>query len=219
MPNIQFYSDREERVNWITHAIGILMAGIATLLFIFKSINAGDFWALIAYSIFSIGMLACMTASTWYHFERRSIRKSKLRHFDHASIYLLIAASYAPFTLILLRDEKFWSWFLFLVVWSMASLGMILSFRKLKRNSHIKTISYVGLGLVVLIAFKPLIETARLKECMDVIFWLITGGVFYIAGALFYAMAKHEFIHAVFHIFVLFGMGSHILAAYLIPLH
>lgn len=218
MTNKKFYTDREERVNWITHAFGILMAAVATLLFIFKSIRADDSLALSAYLIFSTGMFGCMIASTWYHFEKRSKQKSKLRHFDHASIYLLIAASYAPFTLILLRNEKLWSWLLFILVWSVAIIGITLSFGKLKRNSHLKTISYVGMGLIVLIAFKPLIQTAKLNACMDVVFWLIAGGVFYIVGAVIYAMAKREFVHALFHIFVLLGMGSHILAAYLIPI-
>lgn len=217
MQDSKFYTDREERANWLTHAFGIVMALVATFLFIQKSIAAKDLLALIAYSIFSVGMLACMSASTFYHLESRTVQKGKLRHFDHASIYLLIASSYAPFTLILLRDNRLWSWTLFLLVWIIAVVGIILSFRKLKRNSHLKTISYVGMGLVVLVAFKPLIEAARAKECMDVVFWLIAGGVFYIVGAVIYALAKREFVHALFHIFVLLGMGCHILSAYLIP--
>lgn len=218
MSDKQFYTEREERVNWLTHAAGIVLAGVATFFFVFKSLASNNLQALVAYLIFSLGMLVCMSASTWYHFEKREKRKSLLRHFDHASIYFLIAASYAPFTLILLREEKVWSWFLFIFVWMMALIGIILSFGKLKRNSHLKTLSYIGMGLIVLIAFKPLIETAKSKDCMYVIYWLIAGGFFYIAGALFYAKAKREFIHAMFHVFVLLGMGSHILAAYLIPL-
>ncbi|MEA5043155.1 MAG: hemolysin III family protein, partial [Petrimonas sp.] len=73
--------------------------------------------------------------------------------------------------------------------------------------------------LVVLIAFKPLIETANEKNCIEVILWLIAGGVFYITGAIIYATARREFVHAVFHIFVLFGLASHIIGAYIIPLN
>ncbi len=218
MTNKKFYSDREEKANYLTHAAGIVMAAIATILFVAKAVAAADWLALIAYMIFSIGMFACMSASTYYHFEKRPDRKSKLRHFDHASIYLLIAASYAPFSLILMRNEKIWSATIFSLVWIIAIIGIIISFRELKRNSHIKTLSYVLMGLVVLIAFKPLIETAQATDSMAVIYWLIGGGVFYIVGAVIYALAKREFVHAVFHIFVLLGMGSHIIAAYLIPM-
>lgn len=218
MPKNKFYTNREEKVNYITHALGIVIALIAGFFFIKKSLSAGDNTALTAYMIFTAGMILCMAASTLYHFAKKPATKARLRHYDHAGIYLLIAASYAPFSLILLREEKFWSPFIFTIVWVIAVVGITLSFRKLKRNSHLKTLSYVLMGLIVLIAFKPLIATARAKECMDVVFWLIAGGVFYIIGAVIYAIAKREFVHALFHIFVLFGMCSHILAAYLIPL-
>lgn len=214
----KFYSEREERANYISHGAGIVMAAVATGLFIYKVWGTGDWLALIAYMIFSIGMFACMSASTYYHYEQHPNRKARLRHFDHASIYLLIAASYAPFSLILLRSELFWSIFIFSLVWIIAAVGITLSFRELKRNSHIKTASYVLMGLVVLIAFKPLIAVGQQTNSMPVIYWLIGGGVFYIVGAVIYALAKREFVHAVFHIFVLLGMASHIIAAYLIPI-
>uniref|UniRef100_UPI00261EADB4 PAQR family membrane homeostasis protein TrhA n=1 Tax=uncultured Proteiniphilum sp. TaxID=497637 RepID=UPI00261EADB4 len=145
------------------------------------------------------------------------VQKAKLRHFDHASIYLLIAASYSPFTLILLREEQFWGWLLFSLVWLIALTGIGLSFRPLRRNSHLKTISYVAMGLIVLIAFEPLIDVSVAKNSMEAVYWLIIGGVFYIVGAVIYATAKKEFVHAVFHVFVLFGLASHIYAAWLIP--
>lgn len=219
MTKEKFYTIREERANYLTHGFGLLMSIIATSILVNKAIIAEDIWAFSAYSLFGIGMVLCMASSTIYHFVQEPSKKQSLRHFDHAAIYLLIAASYSPFTLILLReDEPVWSWLLFSLVWMIALIGITISFRQLKRNSHLKTISYVFMGLVVLIAFKPLIEVASAKNSIEVIYWLVAGGVFYIAGALIYATAKREFVHSVFHIFVLFGLASHIYAAWLIPL-
>lgn len=214
----KFYTLREERANYLTHGLALLISITATILLLRKAIIAEDDWALFAYALFGLGMIGCMGASTLYHYVQEPLRKARLRHYDHASIYLLIAASYSPFTLILLRDEPFWSWFIFGVVWLIALTGILISFRPLKRNSHLKTASYVLMGLIVLIAFKPLLEVARAADAIDTVIWLFVGGLFYIAGAVIYAMAKHEFVHAVFHLFVLLGLASHIWAAWLIPL-
>ena len=218
MSSEKFYTLREERANYLTHGLALLISITATILLLRKAIIAEDGWALFAYALFGLGMIGCMGASTLYHYVQEPVRKAKLRHFDHASIYLLIAASYSPFTLILLRDEPFWSWFIFGVVWLIALTGILISFRPLKRNSHLKTASYVLMGLIVLIAFKPLLEVARAADAIDTVIWLFVGGLFYIAGAVIYAMAKHEFVHAVFHLFVLLGLASHIYAAWMIPL-
>lgn len=219
MSKEKYYTLREERANYLSHAFGMLVSIIATAILVNKSFIAGDKWALFANSLFGLGMIACMASSTIYHFVQEPIIKKRLRHFDHASIYLLIASSYSPFTLILLRErEPFWGWLIFAFVWLIAIIGITISFKPLKQNSHLKTASYVLMGLVVLIAFKPLIEVANANNCIDVIYWLILGGVFYIAGALIYANAKREFVHSVFHIFVLFGLASHIYAAWLIPI-
>lgn len=218
MTEDKFYSEREEKANYLTHAVGVLMSLLATTVLVSRAATAVDHRALISYTIFGIGMITCMSASTLYHYIKAPLLKAKLRHYDHASIYLLIAASYSPFTLMLLRDTPFWGWFIFVFVWIIALVGIILSFRPLKRNNHLKTLSYVLMGLIVLIAFKPLIEAAQAQDAMNAVIWIIVGGIFYIAGALIYAIAKREFTHSVFHIFVLLGLASHIYAAYLIPL-
>lgn len=219
MSKEKFYTIREERANYLTHGFGLLMGIIATGILINKAMGSGDKWALWAYSLFGLGMIVCMAASTVYHFVQEPTKKQKLRHFDHASIYLLIAASYSPFTLILLlKEEPLWGWLLFSLVWLIAIIGISISIRQLKQNSNLKTTSYVFMGLVVLVAFKPLIDVANSKDCIEVIYWLIGGGVFYIIGALIYATAKKEFVHSIFHLFVLLGLASHIYAAWLIPL-
>lgn len=218
MQNLKFYSEREEKANYITHAFGVLMAVLATFLLLSRSVAAGNGWAVVAYTIFGIGMLACMLSSTIYHHAKEPKRKAVLRHFDHASIYVLIAASYSPFTLILMRNEGPWGWGIFTLVWLTALVGIGFNFRKLKANNHLKTASYVLMGMVVLIAIKPLIDVALAEDCLAVLYWLGAGGVFYIAGSFFYALGRHEFVHAVFHLFVLLGLACHIIAAWLIPL-
>lgn len=219
MKKEKFYTLREERANYLSHGFGLFMSIIATSLLVNKSIVTGDAWALVANSLFGLGMIVCMASSTLYHYVQEPLKKERLRHFDHASIYLLIAASYSPFTLILLREEKpVWAWIIFSLVWIIAIIGIFMSFKPLKRNSHLKTTSYVFMGLIVLIAFKPLIEVVNAKNSIDVLYWIITGGVLYIVGAIIYATAKREFVHSVFHLFVLLGLASHIYAAWLIPL-
>lgn len=214
----KFYTLREERANYITHGLALLISIAATYVLLRKAIIAEDGWAIFAYALFGFGMIACMGSSTIYHYVQQPVRKAKLRHFDHASIYLLIAASYSPFTLILLREEEYWGWLLFALVWVIAIVGITISFRPLRKNSHLKTISYVVMGLIVLVAFRPMINAAGRNSSMDTVYWIVAGGVFYIVGAAIYATAKKEFVHALFHLFVLLGLASHIYAAWLIPL-
>ncbi len=217
MEDFKFYSKREEKANYLTHGFGVLMAIVGTIVLVSKAAAAGNNWAIIAHSVFGFGMLVCMLSSTIYHYVQEPKTKKTLRHFDHASIYVLIAASYSPFSLILLRQEGLWGWSLFVLVWLIALAGIGFNFRPMKKNSHIKTGSYVLMGMTVLIAVKPMIRVAIENECLPVLYWLAAGGVFYIIGSVVYAMAKREFVHAVFHVFVLLGLGSHIISAFLIP--
>ena len=217
MENLKFYSEREEKANYLTHAFGALMAIAGIVVLVSKASAAGNNWAILAQSIFGFGMLACMLSSTFYHYVQQPKAKAILRRFDHASIYVLIAASYSPFSLILLRQEGMWGWSLFILVWLIALIGIGFNFRPMKKTSHIKTASYVLMGMTILVAIKPTIRVAVENDCLPVLYWLAAGGVFYIIGSVVYAMAKSEFVHTVFHVFVLLGLGSHIISAYLIP--
>ncbi len=217
--NVKTYSKREEKANYLTHAFGVLMAVVATVVLLYKAFEAGNDRAVVAFSVYGFGMLVCMLSSTIYHYVHHPETKSFLRHFDHGSIYVLIAASFSPVTLILLRNEGLWGWGLFALVWFFALIGIVLSFGEIKKNNNLKTASYVLMGLSVFIAVKPILDVALEKDCVAVLYWLGAGGIFYIIGSFFYALAKHEFIHSIFHVFVLLGMASHIVAAYLIPLN
>jgi hemolysin III len=218
MNQLKLYTKREEKANYLTHALGALIAAVATYLLLRKAVDANNGWAILAFSIYGFGMLSCMLSSTFYHYAQKTSLKAVLRRFDHSSIYVLIASSFSPITLILLRNEGFWGWGLFGMIWLFALVGIAMNFGTMKKNSHFKTASYVLMGLSVFVAVKPLIAIALSNDCMPVLYWMLTGGVFYIVGSFFYALAKHEFVHAIFHIFVLLGLVSHILSAFLIPL-
>lgn len=218
MNDFKFYSKREEKANYLTHGFGVLIAAAATIVLLHRSIVADNGWAIVANSIYGFGMLVCMLSSTIYHYVKNPKTKAFLRHFDHGSIYVLIAASSSPLSLVLLRNESFWGWGLFAMLWIFALIGIGMNFGTIKTNSNLKTASYVLMGLSLLIAINPLIRVATASHCVPVLYWMVAGGAFYIVGSFFYALAKREFVHTIFHVFVLLGLFSHIIAIYLIPL-
>ena len=190
MQSVKTYTKREEKVNYLTHAVGVIISFIASFVLIKKSVLADNGWAIFANSVYGFGMVTCMFSSTAYHYVKNPGTKSVLRHFDHGSIYLLIAASFSPVTLILLRNQGMWGWAIFCLVWLSAVVGISLNFGKLKANNHLKTASYVLMGLLIFIAVKPLVQVAMEKNCVDVLYWLAAGGAFYIIGALFLRNGK-----------------------------
>jgi hemolysin III len=169
-----------------------------------------DGWATFGVSLYLFGMLGSYIASTAYHALRAESKwKARLRKWDHAAIYWHIAGSYSPITLIALRDSG-WGWGLFIFVWTCAIAGTLVSFHKLKDHSNFETLCFIGMGLSVLVAFKPLLETASAAA----VGWIIAEGVFYITGALFYSLHKRKYMHTVFHFFVLMGSLCHIIAVW-----
>jgi hemolysin III len=217
MSQIKTYTVREERANYLTHAFGVLVAVGAAIYLIHKSVVTDNGWAIFAYSIYGFGMLMCMLSSTLYHYVQEPKTKKILRHIDHGNIYIQIATSYSPVTLILLREHGIWGWLIFVLVWFFAFVGILLNFRELKPNNNLKTIFYIVISSTIFIAIKPMIDVCIAQDCMSILYWLIIGGVFYIAGTFFYA-SKKEYMHAIFHVFVLLGLISHIISASLIPL-
>ncbi|HNW68729.1 MAG TPA: hemolysin III family protein [Bacteroidales bacterium] len=217
MKQEKFYTPREEKANYLSHALGFVMAVVAIILLEMKAVAVDNVRAIVAFAVFGFGMLLCMGSSTLYHYAHNPKLKGILRHFDHGNIYVLIAASFSPVCLILLQNSV-WGISLFSFVWLFAAVGIALNFRKLKANNNLKTASFVVMGLCIFIPMKTLIEITTALNCVSVLVWIALGGVFYIAGAVIYAKAKHEFVHAVFHIFVLFGLLCHIISAFSIPL-
>ncbi|MBR2606316.1 MAG: hemolysin III family protein [Bacteroidaceae bacterium] len=205
------YTKEEEKFNAISHSIGILIGCAVSTLFLATVMQRGDSWAIFSVILYIFGMLASYIFSTSYHAcSPDKALKMKLRKFDHAAIYWHIAGSYSPITLIALRDSGYWGWGLFFFVWLCAIVGTIISLRKLKPHNRIETVCFVLMGLLVLVAFKPLLDAVS----FSVVGWLIAEGVCYITGAVLYSFHKVKHMHSVFHIFVLLGTICHMVAVW-----
>ena len=205
------YTDKEELWNSWSHAGGIVLGVAVGIIFIVMSFKGDNPWARLGVCLYLFGMLASYIASTVYHaLPRRSIWKERLRHWDHAAIYWHIAGSYSPLTLVALRTQGYWGWALFVFVWTCAIAGTIISFIKLKEHSHVETACFIGMGLSILVAFKPLIDSVSTAAVV----WIVAEGVCYITGAAFYSLNNRRYMHSVFHFFVLAGSVCHIIAVW-----
>lgn len=206
------YSQSEEIANTISHLIGTIMGVIVCLFFLVKAYQSGDTLSIFSLYLYFFGVVSSYLASFLYHACSASKEKSKLllRKFDHAAIYWHIAGSYSPVTLIALYKYGTvgWAFAIFALVWISAIVGTILTFRKMKSHSYLKTACYVIMGLSILIAFKPFYDSVGMK----VLLLVILEGVSYIVGAVLYSFKKVKYIHSVFHVFVIFGDIFHMLA-------
>lgn len=209
------YTLGEEVANSISHGVGIIFGIVAGFVLMNVAIQSGNSWAIGSVPLYLFGMLASYVSSTWYHScIHHPERKALLRKFDHAAIYLHIAGTYSPITLVLLRNSGAWGWGLFVFVWLCAAVGFLLSFTRLKEHSNLETICFVAMGACILIAFKPLMSVVEPSGHMDIVWWIIAGGASYIIGALFYSFKNVKYMHSVFHLFCLGGSICHVIAIY-----
>ena len=209
--NKQQYTRHEEIANFATHGVGIFLGVAASVWLLIKALRC-DLWAISSVSVYIVCMIFSYISSTLYHACKEGKRKVTLRKFDHVAIYFHIAGTYTFFTLTVLRHAAFWGWLLFSVVWMAALAGSYISFKGKGIGNRIETVCYVAMGLVVCVAFKPLIDTLRPMETLDILWYIIAGGACYILGALFYSFKKIPYIHSVFHLFVIGGSIFHVLA-------
>lgn len=205
------FSHKEELWNSWSHAGGIALGIVVGTIWLVWCGQHDNGWAAFAVSLYLFGMLMSYAASTTYHaLSAWSKWKERLRRWDHAAIYWHIAGSYSPITLIALRDQGYWGWSLFAFVWLCAIAGTVTSFVKLKDHSNLETLCFVGMGLSVLVAFKPLLDAVDASA----VIWIVAEGVSYITGAVFYSLNKRRYMHSVFHFFVLAGSICHIVAVW-----
>jgi len=202
------YSPEEEKLNVISHGIGFLLSIVALVLLLIKASQVGDISHIISISIYGVSMIILFAASTLYHNSKNPEQRKKLKIFDHAAIFVLIAGTYTPFTLITLEGTT--GWIIFAVIWSMAFIGITLKLFFTGRFKLLSTIMYVLMGWVIIFAIRPLIDNLS----SDGLFWLFTGGVFYMTGAVLYSIKKVKFNHAIFHICVLAGSFCHFYSIY-----
>ena len=205
---IKYYTKSEERLNVISHAIGLFLSVIGLILLIVKAGQLSLMALKVSYWIFGSSIILLYAASTLYH----SVRERKLRYrlniLDHASIYILIAGTYTPFSLVTLQGSV--GWIIFGVVWALAIIGVILKLFFTGRFETLSTIMYVAMGWIIVFAVKPLIDNLSQYGLI----WLFTGGISYTIGAVIFSIDRLKYNHAIFHVFVLFGTFCHFLAIY-----
>jgi hemolysin III len=195
-----------ERFNGITHLMGAVLAAAGTAVLVVLAARLGDPWKLVSFSIYGFMLFVLYALSTLYHSTRGKLKRV-FQKLDHCSIYLLIAATYTPFTLVTLRGA--WGWSLFGVIWGLAALGIAQEAWLGKGARVVSVVIYVLMGWLSVIAIKPLIATLTPAGFA----WLAAGGLFYTGGIIFYALdAKLRHGHGIWHLFVLAGSASHYLA-------
>ena len=207
------YSPGEEIAHVVTHGVGLLLsiAGLAILV-VFSSLY-GDAWHIVSTSVYGATLILLYAASTLYHGISNAKAKSVMQRLDHAAIFLLIAGTYTPFTLVNLRGG--WGWTLFGLVWVVAITGIVLELACKKRYKRFSITLYLGLGWLVLIAIKPMLSLVQTGGLL----LLLAGGLCYSLGVVFYVWKKLTYHHAVWHLFVLAGSALHFFSVffYVVP--
>ena len=212
--DIKFYDPKEEKLNVLSHGIGLLLSIVALVLLVVYASKYGSVWHIVSFSIYGASLIVLYSASTFYHYTQNPKLRHRLNIFDHAAIYVLIAGTYTPFTLVVLNGWVGWT--IFGVSWGLALLGIILKLFFTGRFDKISTIAYVLMGWLIIFAIKPLVSNLPFEGLM----WLLSGGIFYTVGAILYSIKGIKYNHAIFHIFVLLGSFSHFMAVffYVLPI-
>jgi hemolysin III len=203
----------DELASSVIHGIGILLSIAGLAILVAFAARHGDARVIAASAVYGTTLILLYTASTLYHSISVVAAKPALRTMDHIAIFLLIAGTYTPFTLIALPGT--WGWALFGAVWTLALLGSALELGLLKRYRKFAVLLYVGMGWIGMIAFKPLSDHLQVGGMS----LLIAGGLAYTLGVPFYLWRRLPYHHALWHVFVLAGSVLHFLAVllYVIP--
>ena len=207
IPKYQTYG--EEIANGITHGFGTAFSIFALVMLITFAIKQGDPWKIVSFTIYGTTLILLYLSSTLYHSFINLKIKNFFRILDHLAIYLLIAGTYTPITLISMRGA--WGWTLFGLVWIFALGGIILTALLLDKLKVFLVVSYVLMGTMIVVALKPMIQMVP----KGMIIWLFIGGACYLSGLIFYLWKKLPYHHPIWHIFVLAGSISHFLGVFL----
>jgi len=198
-----------ERFNSFSHLAGALPAIAGLVVLVVLAAQQGDLLKIVSFSVYGATLVALFTFSTLYH-SIRGRAKRVFQKLDHVAIYLLIAGTYTPFTLVTLKGG--WGWSLFGVVWGLAAIGIVLDILHTKGSRALQLIIYLVMGWSVVVAWPRLVET--LPEAG--IAWLVAGGLFYTVGTIFYGIDERmRHAHGIWHLFVLAGSVCHYIAVLL----
>ena len=204
----QHYPPLEEKTNIISHAIGLGLSVVALVMMVLKVIPDDNPWHYVSVTIFGLSLIALYAASTIYHSARDPKMRARLRIVDHATIYVLIAGTYTPYTLITL--DGWVGWTIFGMSWGMALTGVILKLFYTGKYNVLSTLMYILMGWMIIFAIKPMSGNLPVNGLI----WLFAGGVAYTTGAVLYGIKKIPFNHAIFHLFVLLGSFCHFISVY-----
>jgi hemolysin III len=204
----QYYSDKEERLNVMTHAFGLLLSVIGLPFLILKALNFEGFWKPASLVIYGLSLIVLYAASTFYHAAKDPKLRRKFNIFDHAAIYVLIAGTYSPYTIILMDSTLGWT--VFGLTWSFALLGIILKLFFTGRFDKLSTALYLLMGWQVVFVIKSLMEHLSTEGTQ----LLFAGGVFYTIGALLYSINRIPYNHAIFHVCVVLGSLFHFFSVF-----
>lgn len=195
---------RGELFNSITHLVGSVLAVVATTVLITTAVlGHADTRSIVALSVYGAMLIVLYLSSTLYH-SLRGKAKQLFHVFDHCAIYLLIAGTYTPFTLVTLRGP--WGWTLFAIIWTLAAAGVAKDIFLPGRYKILSVVLYLLMGWLVVVAFVPL----RAALPLDGIRWIIAGGLIYTAGVAFFALSKHVLhTHGMWHLCVMAGSACH----------
>ncbi len=203
----------EEVANSVSHGIGALLSLSALVLMVTFASFQHSAWKVSSCAIFGVALILMYSASSIYHALRQPQVKQLFKILDHASIYLLIAGSYTPFTLVTLRGV--WGWVLFGVIWGLAIVGVLGKVFYRNKGEVLSTLIYLAMGWLVIVAIVPLLHALPWGG----IYWLVLGGLCYTLGVIFFFLEEMPFNHMVWHLFVLAGSMAHVFAVmfYVIP--
>ena len=204
--NKKFQTFGEEIANSVSHGIGFLAAVAAIPILVITAARRDDVSGIVGGAIFAASLAVLYLASTLYHAWPDTRTKRALRVVDHGAIFFLIAGTYTPFTLGVLRGA--WGWTLFGIVWGLALAGVILKVVFGIRYPKLSTVVYILMGWLVLVAAKPLLTQVPTSGLV----WLLAGGLAYTGGVFFYGAKNLRYSHFVWHLFVLAGSCCHFFA-------
>lgn len=203
------YSLGEEIANAVTHGVGAALSVAALVALVFIAAMWGNGWHLASAIVYGVTMFLLYIASTLYHAITHPGARRVFKVIDHAGIYLLIAGTYTPFTLVTIRDEG--GWWLFAVVWALAVAGISLEAFWVNRPKWLSAIVYLGMGWLAIFAIRPITENLERGG----VWLLIAGGLAYSLGTIFYVLKKVKWMHPVWHLWVLAGSLLHFLSVML----
>lgn len=194
-----------ERFNSISHLIGSVAAVAGLAVLVVLASQQGDPWKIVSFSIYGVSLVFLYSVSALHH-SLRGKSKAVFRQLDHHAIYILIAGTYTPFTLVTLRGA--WGWSIFGIVWGLAVIGIVMDSLPKSVNSRrvLSLVIYLVMGWLCLIALNPILQQLP----SDGFMLLLLGGIFYTVGVVFYAIGgRIQHFHSVWHLFVLAGSVSH----------